>query len=191
MTQSINIAHANRWVHVARGFGFDSQSAQVSRPSLTKSVSFDAACIICAIDYREGKEPVVSAGMWRNLLVCTRVRSRHILLIHILLLHSLSYFLCQFPVLPVLRPILRPVLRPVLRPSGDLQAHYRSRVERIIRRIKSHAWCEGRTFRGSYALLVQCLNTTAITTALGIRHEFLIGRKPQFEVVGPWPHAFQ
>ena len=74
---------------------------------------------------------------------------------------------------------------------NDLQAHYRSRVERIIRRIKSHAWCEGRTFRGSYALLVQCLNTTVITTALEIRHGFLIGRKPQFEVVGPWPHAFQ
>ena len=112
-------------------------------------------------------------------------------------------------VLPVLSPLWATAMRPYSRgmhvPAhlpcpgnsiqdaiwNDLQAHYRSRVERIIRRIKSHAWCEGRTFRGSYALLVQCLNTTAITTALGIRHEFLIDRKPQFEVVGPWPHAFQ
>ena len=37
---------------------------------------------------------------------------------------------------------------------NDLVAHYRSRVERVIYRAKSHTWCEV-AFRGSYALLVQ------------------------------------
>ena len=37
---------------------------------------------------------------------------------------------------------------------NDLVAHYRSRVERVIYRVKSHTWCEV-AFRGSYALLVQ------------------------------------
>ena len=72
---------------------------------------------------------------------------------------------------------------------NDLVAHYRSRVERVIYRVKSHAWCEV-AFRGSYALLVQFMEATVMTTALEIRNEFLEQRRPMFEVLGPWDHIF-
>ena len=72
---------------------------------------------------------------------------------------------------------------------NDLVAHYRSRVERVIYRVKSHTWCEV-AFRGSYALLVQFMEATVMTTALEIRNEFLEQRRPMFEVVGPWDHVF-
>ena len=72
---------------------------------------------------------------------------------------------------------------------NDLVAHYRSRVERVIYRVKSHAWCEV-AFRGSYALLVQFMEATVMTIALEIRNEFLEQRRPMFEVVGPWDHVF-
>ena len=45
---------------------------------------------------------------------------------------------------------------------NDLVAHYRSRVERVIYRVKSHTWCEV-AFRGSYALLVQFMEATVMT----------------------------
>ena len=74
--------------------------------------------------------------------------------------------------------------------ANDLVAHYRSRVERVIHRVKPHAWCQV-AFRGSFALLVQFLEITVMTTALEIRTEFLEHRRPMFEVVGPWDHVFQ
>ena len=73
---------------------------------------------------------------------------------------------------------------------NDLLSHYRSRVERVIKRVKSHAWCEYAHFYGSYALLVQFMEVTVSITALEIREEFLQDRKPMFEVVGPWDHVF-
>ena len=73
---------------------------------------------------------------------------------------------------------------------NDLIAHYRSRVERVVCRVKSHAWCLGQPFRGSYALLVQFMEVTVLTTALEIRTEFEEERRPVFEVVGPWDHIF-
>ena len=57
-------------------------------------------------------------------------------------------------------------------------------------RVKSHAWCLGQSFRGSYALLVQFMEVTVLTTALEIRTEFEEERRPIFEVVGPWDHIF-
>ena len=75
---------------------------------------------------------------------------------------------------------------------NELISHYRSRIERVIYRVKNHRWCQG-VFRGSFNLLVQCLDITVITTvtALEIRQELELDRKPMFEVVGPWPHIFQ
>lgn len=74
---------------------------------------------------------------------------------------------------------------------NDLLSHYRSRIERVIRKVKSHAWCEFAHFYGSYPLLVQFFEVTMLATALEIREDFLIDRKPiMFEVVGPWPHVF-
>ena len=73
---------------------------------------------------------------------------------------------------------------------NDLLSHYHSRVERIIKRVKSHAWCEHAHFYGSYALLVQFMEVTVSITALEIREEFLQDHKPMFEVVGPWDHVF-
>ena len=49
---------------------------------------------------------------------------------------------------------------------NGLVAHYRSRVERVVYRVKSHTWCEV-AFRGSYALLVQFMEATVMTTAPG------------------------
>ena len=73
---------------------------------------------------------------------------------------------------------------------NHLIAHYRSRVEKVIRRVKAHTWCEV-PFRCSYPMLVQFLEMTIISTALEIREEFLTDKHPMFEVVGPWDHVFQ
>lgn len=71
----------------------------------------------------------------------------------------------------------------------SLIAHYRARVENVIRRIKCDAWCQN-TFRGRYKLLVAFFNISVIMAAMEIRDEFEIDNQPMFEVVGPWPHKF-
>ena len=72
---------------------------------------------------------------------------------------------------------------------NNLIAFYRARVERVIARIKNHAWCEC-DFRGSYEKLCMLYDIAVIGTALEIRMEFELDSKVAFEVVGPWPHTF-
>ena len=70
-----------------------------------------------------------------------------------------------------------------------LIAHYRARVESVIKRIKSHAWCTT-VFRGRFETFARLFDITVLMTALQIRHEFLMDGKMMFECVGPWPHNF-
>lgn len=64
---------------------------------------------------------------------------------------------------------------------------YRSRVEIVIARLKKHGWCQ-QVFRGRFDTLCMHHHISSIMTALEIRQEILAGR-PQFEVIGPWPHG--
>jgi hypothetical protein len=71
----------------------------------------------------------------------------------------------------------------------NLIAHYRARVENVIRRVKSHEWCR-QIFRGSFKLFTALFDISVIGMALEIRREFELDRKSMFEVVGPWQHRF-
>ena len=73
--------------------------------------------------------------------------------------------------------------------TRNLIAHYRSRVEIVIRRIKQPGWCQ-QIFRGSYELFVALFDITTLMAALEIRLEFDLDDKVMFEVVGPWQHQF-
>ena len=71
----------------------------------------------------------------------------------------------------------------------NLIAHYRSRVEIVIKKLKSHAWCAN-VFRGRKDLFYALFNITKFATATEIRLDFEVDKKVMFEVVGPWPHQF-
>lgn len=71
-----------------------------------------------------------------------------------------------------------------------LIAQYRARVETVIKRLKSHAWCGGPIFRGSSDLFHRLFEITVFMTALEIRRDFEIDKVVMFEVLGPWPHRF-
>jgi len=70
-----------------------------------------------------------------------------------------------------------------------LIAHYRSRVEIVIKKLKSHGWCQA-IFRGSEDVLKRMFIATSHLTALEIKQDFDIDKKMMFECVGPWPHRF-
>ena len=71
----------------------------------------------------------------------------------------------------------------------NLIAHYRARVESVIRRIKRGAWCR-QVFRGDKEMFDALYHTAVLMTALEIKNEFEKDSKLMFECVGPWPHRF-
>lgn len=68
-------------------------------------------------------------------------------------------------------------------------AFYRSRVERVIAKLKNHAWCQT-VFRGKFKLLCAFNEISVVQTALELRRDFELDGKLAFEVVGPWRHNF-
>ena len=68
-------------------------------------------------------------------------------------------------------------------------AHYRSRVEIVIAKLKRHQWCQV-TFRSDFNTLCAHFNVSNLMTAMEIKHNFEVNDTSMFEVVGPWPHDF-